>query len=323
MTLRVVRYDCRSVTNISLYTFLVNDFFRILNASPNSPAPLIFGQNHTHYMLLRHLLLILSFSWAIHSRAQTTSSVEKLTIGEVHTLHSTILNEDRILNIYLPPNYDANSKYSVIYLLDGSIDEDFLHITGLVQFFNLMFAMPDVIVVGIANVDRKRDYTFPTMDKKQQADFPTTGHSADFIRFLQEELQPYIESKFQTGPNQYLIGQSLGGLIASELLLHHTAMFTHYLIVSPSLWWDNESLLEDASVRYAAQTQKPAFIYIAAGADEPARMKKDASRLYDILKTTPGSHTETLFNLMDDENHATILHNSIYQALIHLFPYKD
>ena len=273
-------------------------------------------------MLLRHLFLILSLSWAIHSRAQINSSVEKLTIGEVHTLHSTILKEDRMLNIYLPPNYDANGKYSVIYLLDGSRDEDFLHITGLVQFFNLMFAMPDVIIVGIANVDRKRDFTFPTADKKQREDFPTTKHSADFIRFLQEELQPYIESKFSTGPNKYLIGQSLGGLIASELLLHHTALFTHYLIVSPSLWWDNESLLDDASARYAAQSQKPAFIYIAAGADEPARMKKDASLLYDIIKATKGGQTEIVFNLMDKENHATILHNSIYDALIHLFPYK-
>ena len=273
-------------------------------------------------MFLRPLLFILILLCSMHSQAQVNATTEKLTIGEVHTLHSAILKENRMLNIYLPPKYDAKVKYSVIYLLDGSRDEDFLHITGLVQFFNLMFAMPDVIIVGIANVDRKRDFTFPTTDKKQLEDFPTTGHSADFIRFLQEELQPYIESKFSTGPNKYLIGQSLGGLIASELLLHHTALFTHYLIVSPSLWWDNESLLDDASARYAAQTQKPAFIYIAAGADEPARMKKDASRLYDILKATKGGQTEIVFNLMDKENHATILHNSIYDALIHLFPYK-
>lgn len=274
-------------------------------------------------MILRHLLLILVLICSLNGHAQVNASTEKLTIGEVHTLHSIILNEDRTLNIYLPHHYDSTTSYSVIYLLDGSRDEDFLHITGLVQFFNLMFGMPEVIIVGIANVDRKRDFTFATTDKKLQKDFPTTGHSADFIRFLQEELQPYIESKFHTGPNKFLIGQSLGGLLASELLLRHTAMFTHYLIVSPSLWWDDESLLADVSTRYAAQTQKPTFVYIAAGADEPARMKKDASRLYDILKADATSKTETIFNLMENENHATILHNSIYQALTRLYPYHE
>lgn len=85
-----------------------------------------------------------------------------LTIGEIKTLKSVVLKEDRTLNIYLPSTYDSSKSYPVIYVLDGSMNEDFLHITGLVQFFNMTFGMPDFIVVGIANVDRKRDFTFHT-----------------------------------------------------------------------------------------------------------------------------------------------------------------
>ena len=54
-------------------------------------------------------------------------------IGTIEELQSKALGETRVLNIYLPNGYnkDDTTKYSVIYLLDGSADEDFIHITGL------------------------------------------------------------------------------------------------------------------------------------------------------------------------------------------------
>src|SRR3954465_589314 len=89
-----------------------------------------------------------------------------LVIGSIIELQSKVLAEKRTINIYLPAGYDAADtvKYPVIYLLDGSLDEDFLHIVGLVQFLNFPWVniLPKSIVVGIANVDRKRDLTFPT-----------------------------------------------------------------------------------------------------------------------------------------------------------------
>ena len=108
---------------------------------------------------------------------------KEFSIGETVTIKSEILKEDRILNIALPEGYDASKdeKYPVIYLLDGSANEDFLHVVGLVQFFNLQFFMPKTIIVGIANVDRKRDFTFKTEDKELIEAFPTTGKSELFI----------------------------------------------------------------------------------------------------------------------------------------------
>ena len=101
-----------------------------------------------------------------------TESTVAFTIGETRIMDSKILTEKRTLNIYLPIGFDKNKSYSVIYLPDGSANEDFLHIVGLVQFFHMQLQMPDFIVVGIANVDRKRDYTFPTTNKKDKENFP-------------------------------------------------------------------------------------------------------------------------------------------------------
>ncbi|MEO6347031.1 MAG: alpha/beta hydrolase-fold protein, partial [Aquaticitalea sp.] len=184
-------------------------------------------------------LTLLIFCLSIFSgNAQTIlkkEASEPLTIGETVRIKSKILSEDRVLNIYLPEGYKAKDtlKYPILYVLDGTMNEDFLHIVGLTQFFNLMFTMPKTIVVGIANIDRKRDFTYPTTDKKLKRDFPTTGGSAKFISFIETELQPFIEANYPVSSTKMLIGQSLGGLLASEILLKKADLFTHYFIISP------------------------------------------------------------------------------------------
>lgn len=243
---------------------------------------------------------------------------QPLQIGEIQTLHSQILDEDRTLNVYLPHGFSPDSTYPVIYLLDGSYHEDLLHIVGLVQFFNLQFGMPPHIIVGIANVDRKRDFTFATNDEEMMSEIPTAGHSAAFISFIEEELQPFIENTYPVNNKKYLIGQSLGGLLASEILLKKPALFSHYLIVSPSLWWDNQSLLEKAPKLLADVPDTSLYVYLSVGAKEHKIMVKDAKTFNQLLSNT--SQIKVDFNLMKKENHASILHNSIYEGLQRLFP---
>jgi predicted alpha/beta superfamily hydrolase len=100
-----------------------------------------------------------------HAPAQRVGSPQPYTIGVIETLHSTILGEDRVLNIHLPPGYAADTvaNYPVIFLLDGSAEEDFVHVVGGLQFASYPWIqwVPPSIVVGIANVDRRRDLTFP------------------------------------------------------------------------------------------------------------------------------------------------------------------
>jgi len=172
--------------------------------------------------MIKKLIVFFTILFTFQSVAfAQTANVKPLTIGEIRTLKSKILNEERTLNIYLPQNFDKTKSYPVIYLLDGSMNEDFIHVTGLVQFFNQMYSMPETIVIGIANIDRKRDFTFHTDLKDLQKDYPTTGHSDKFINFLEKELKPYIESQFKT-TDTYIFGQSLGGLLATEILLKKT-----------------------------------------------------------------------------------------------------
>lgn len=249
---------------------------------------------------------------------QLQSQIEPLEIGETHTISSKILDESRQLNIYLPLGYHQDSIYPVIYALDGSRNEDFLHLVGLVQFYNLQFKMEPHIVVGIANVNRKRDFTFPSGDKEMMEMIPDGGGSENFIAFLKGELIPYVEGSFKTNQKRMLIGQSLGGLVASEILLTYPSLFSHYFIISPSLWWDDESLLNGASERLSSQSPNGIWVYLSVGKKEHKIMRKDAKRLRKVLQGQ--AEIDLHFNLMKNETHASILHNSVYEGLRVLYP---
>jgi predicted alpha/beta superfamily hydrolase len=264
------------------------------------------------------MVILLCFSCFSLFAQDTVTLIDSkpFILGTVDEIESKILAEKRIINIYLPPGYDENDsiKYPVIYLLDGSEDEDFIHIAGLVQFLNFSWVnkLPNSILVGIANVDRRRDFTFPTTIEKDKKDFPTTGGSEKFIDFIESELQPFIENKYKTAASKTIIGQSLGGLLATEIHFKKPQLFNKYLIVSPSLWWDNESLLKVPPKFSKASSDSLISVFIAFG-KEGKIMETDAKSLVDILKHEPGK-IKVNSEYFTDENHASVMHNAVYKG---------
>lgn len=271
-------------------------------------------------------ILFVLFLFSFVTSAQQGSS---FILGKVDKLASSILGEDRILNIYLPEGYQKNDTltYPVIYLLDGSADEDFIHVVGLVQFYSFAWVnqVPKAIVVGIATVDRRRDFTFPSQSKEDKDAAPTSGQSEKFISFIEKELQPYIDGHYRSNANKTLIGQSLGGLLASEILLKKPDLFNNYLIVSPSLWWDNASLLHYESSIFQDGYAPATSIYIAVGKEGltpgkiPRVMEVDANLLADQLKASPNKNVKVYFDYLPDKNHATIMHQAVANGLEFLF----
>ncbi len=262
-----------------------------------------------------YLILSLALSlFTLNSFSQAKEATKQgFMIGERLEFHSTVLDEDRMLNIYLPNGYSLNSEkmYPVIYLLDGSKDEDFIHIAGIVQFgsYSWINMVPESIVVGIENVDRKRDFCFPTTIAQDKINFPTTGGSEAFINFIETELQPYIESAYKVKDEKTIIGQSLGGLLATEILAKKPDLFDKYIIVSPSLWWDNQSLLNLEFTSYSGEKS----IYITVG-EEGKVMKHDAKALYKKLKKSENPTVFLEHQFLKKQNHGDVLHLGVYNA---------
>jgi hypothetical protein len=99
--------------------------------------------------------------------------------------------------------------------------------------------IPQLIVVGIDNTDRNRDFTPTHMEKMRNMRFPTSGEAESFRKFLVEEALPLIDKHFRTTPFRVLAGWSLGGLFTIDTLLSEPSRFDAYLAISPSLWWDD------------------------------------------------------------------------------------
>ncbi len=245
----------------------------------------------------------------------------QFSIGETIEIQSAVLDEKRILNVYLPNSYtyDSTKVYPVIYLLDGSVDEDFIHIAGLVQFgsFSWINMLPETIVVGIANGDRRRDFTYPSNNAEDQKDFPTAGGADKFIEFLESELQPLINENYRIGANRTLIGQSLGGLLATQVLFRKPTLFDNYIIISPSLWWDDESLLD---TNYKAPAARKS-IYVGVG-KEGEIMERLAKALFDKLKSGNADNNQIHFGFFEELSHGDALHLAVYDAFNKLFRKK-
>lgn len=78
--------------------------------------------------------------------------------------------------------------------------------------------------------------------------FPTSGQADRFLDFLEKELIPHIDRNYRTYPHRIIAGWSFGGLLATHALIHRPEIFDAYLAISPSLWWDEELLLAEASL---------------------------------------------------------------------------
>ena len=264
--------------------------------------------------------LTLLFAFLMHVSFSQKESAPRVpfSIGETIHFQSNILGEERVLNIYLPHSYSGDSiqNYPVIYLLDGSADEDFIHVSGLVQFGSYLWIkmLPESIVVGISNVDRKRDFTFPTTIAQDKIDFPTTGGSAKFIKCLSEEIIPLVEKEYRTKEGKTLIGQSLGGLLATEILYDHPSMFDHYFIISPSIWWNNQTILEKP-IPTLAENQS---VFVAVGA-EGKMMRGDAKSLFKKISSVKTNKSKVFFECFPEQDHADVLHLALYEGFEELF----
>lgn len=164
------------------------------------------------------------------------------------SLYSHILKEKRRFHIVLPKDYNrtADATYEIIYCLDDI--SDFLVMEwGFLQGEG--FIPKNTIMVGITNpksngVDmRDRDFT-PTKA------WGISGGADQFLSFLKAELIPYINSRYNaTNRGNVLYGGSLAGLFVMYAYLSDPTLFTSYIAIDPSLWWDNFLLSRMASTQ--------------------------------------------------------------------------
>lgn len=244
-------------------------------------------------------------------------------IAESYTLPSTVLGQTRRINIYLPPGYaSGNARYPVLYLLDGGVQEDFLHIAGIASLAADFRRIREFIVVGIEGIDRYHDLTYPTTVEGDRQRLPTSGGSAEFRAFLSTELKPFVERRFRVTDETVLLGESAAGLFVTETLLRQPGLFTGYIAVSPMLWWDGQSLARQADSLLRKPFPPGRRLYLTI-ADEGGTMREGVDLLVQALRSRAPAGLDWTFVPMEQETHGTILHPAALNAVRRLFAVPD
>ncbi len=241
--------------------------------------------------------------------ALTRPPADSVPPHDSFTVVSRVLGEARRINVYTPPGYRAGAParlgaLPVLYMPDGGLDEDFSHVANTVDSLIALRIIRPVIVVGVPNTQRRRDLTGPTRVATDSAIAPRVGGSAMFRRFLRQELMPEVETRYRTTPERGIIGESLAGLFVVETFLEEPSLFTHYIALDPSVWWNKGALLDSAEARLAAFVPAPRTLYLASS--DVADIAAGSARLAAVLRIAPTHGLRWRYEPRPDLTHATI-----------------
>ena len=247
--------------------------------------------------------------------------------AETFVIHSNVLGEDRRLVIYNPDSVGGNllPAYPVLYLLD---ENDMSMVAGMVKYLSAYNEqLPAMLVVGIDGGDqRMRDLT-PThslydnmgkLDPDPNGWLQPSGGGDKFLRFVREEVMPFVEKKYRTAPFRIFAGHSVGGLTAVHALTAHPDMFNAYLAVAPSLWWDKGGFVRSAAKHLPTGADKK-FLFLA-DSPEGGSFTVDIKSFLRAL----AAHKATGFHwtraYYPNETHGSIAAKAYYDGLHYLYP---
>lgn len=242
-----------------------------------------------------------------------------IVIGKTYAIQSEILNEERPFIVYTPDNYSNDGNpIAVMYLLDGQ--SNFLYTSGIVSFLQDRGRIPKMMIVAIPNTsDRMHDLTPSiTIDEEAKKNMPTAGGADNMLGFISDELIPYIDKNYNTGSYRILVGHSFGGLFAVHTLLNKPDLFSAYIAISPSMWWDDQSQVTQAQEFFKSEPNLNTYFYMTMG-NEDGEMLGGAMKLAALFEENKMDNFNWDFKVMKEETHGTIPHRSTYYGLEAIF----
>lgn len=238
---------------------------------------------------------------------------EDIIIGRHKKLYSNILNEERSLLIHLPPGYEKlQEKYPVLYVLDGGYTPIFSRITGTVESL-LWENIPNMIIVGIKNTDRKRDM-FPM---KIDSD-PTSGGADNFLKFFSEELIPFMDKNYRTEDYRILSGTSNSAFFTVYALLEKSDLFSAYIASSPTLLsWFTDIINEKFGELKKKNESLNKMLYLIYGENDYQSIIKSIPEFTKIIEENTPKDFIWEIKLMKDDGH--VPYNSLHKGLQFVF----
>ncbi|WP_242156215.1 alpha/beta hydrolase [Aestuariivivens sediminis] len=226
------------------------------------------------------------------------------------TLESSRLGESRQLKIQLPRGYNSNKDkaYPIVIVLDG--DYLFEAVAGNVDYYSYWEDMPEAIVVGVNQMDKRYE---DCMYSEQNSLPIDTG--AAFFEFVGMELMPYIENKYRTVNFRVAIGHGETANFINYYLLKPEPLFQAYVVISPEL---APNMLEYVPERLAKLESK-LFYYLANTNNDSKSIRDMTQALNTSIKTTDNPNVFYKYDTFEDPSHYSVPAHAIPRALESIF----
>jgi hypothetical protein len=279
-------------------------------------------------MILRTLLLSCCFVSSLATAAAPMTYT--LDDTEVRDVHARALNRDYQVFVALPDSYrSSNRRYPVLFVTDANYA--FPVTRGIAQRLTKHAGLEDVIVVGLSYAkgdspvySRRRDYT-PAVPRGQYvSDMPgrsaAFGEAQAYGRFIAADVFPLIAANYRADMNRKIfVGHSYGSLLGLQLLMSEPRTFDHYILGSPSLWFD-QGVMFDRELAYAKEHKDmPASVFFGIGGRETlpkdrkrSRTEENADMVADLcdfdaaLKSHHYPNLKSRLEVFADEDHASV-----------------
>ena len=252
---------------------------------------------------LKFFIGLLSFFFSASIASSQVTKVETPGPSGIK-FKSVIDSQEYILYIHCPENFrKTNKKYPVLYVLDGQWSFSMTKDIYYGQYADEL--VPDIMIIGITwpgdyDASRARDFTPTHVD-----DFPTSGNASKFLSVIKNEIVPYIDSTYPADKsNRALCGGSFGGLFALYTLFHDPTLFNRYIVMGPSLSYDNELTFKFEKIFAAKNRELNAKIFLSSGEYEEAMdFSNGFTRFINQLKTTNYKELELESLIVDKMGH--------------------
>lgn len=238
-------------------------------------------------IILRFLLFILINS--VNGQEKENFPQESIPNTEVRLIHSSFVGDDFKISIALPQDYNSSKEtYPVLYITDAN--SGFAAVTQMARVLQWDNEVPKMIIVGIgypsdslSRIFRSRDYTPSVVPDSLSFNLPTGG-APKFLRFIKEELMPFIKNNYRTSPIASYAGVSYGGLFGLYVLFHEPSIFQRYVIASPALFFDHRITLKFEEQYASTHPELNAKIFMCAGELEETKSEKNDFKMISTMQ---------------------------------------
>ncbi|MFT4781194.1 MAG: putative alpha/beta superfamily hydrolase [Pseudohongiellaceae bacterium] len=220
------------------------------------------------------------------------------------------LNATRELKIRLPDDYnpDSDLKHPVIIVFDA--EYLFEPAAGQVSYQTYFDEMPQSIIVGV--VQGKERFYDSYFDEVTGLPFESGDR---FYNFIDQELIPYIDSKYNTSKFKVAVGHDLMGNFINSFLFHDTPIFQAYINLSPDF---KGTMSENVKTRLE-WLDSDVFYYLATADGDIKSIRDRIRTTNDNLKTLDNQNLTYYFDELIGDSHYTLVSGALSKALDRIF----